>query len=84
MPTKIEPTTEDFQLPEDALCLGPNGWVGEKTQLDIQGAPLQDALEVIWHEQQGLLGFGEMVFYQVNGTQGFIVFHPQEDDEDDA
>ena len=80
MSWRIEQTTEDFTLPEGALCFGPNGWIKEATPIRIEGAEsLESALDIIWREQKGLLGFGEMVFYRIGGLQGFMVFHPEPD-----
>ena len=87
MPRIEQATEQDFALSEGALCLGQMGWTKEPTQLllETRGLTLTEALDVIWHEQQGLLGVGELVFYQVGKrSQGFVVFHPEPDSEDDA
>lgn len=82
MSWRIEKTTEEFTLPDDeALCLGPDGWIKEAAQIHIQGAlSLAEALGTVWDNQKGLLGFGELVFYQVDGFRGFLVFHPSDDE----
>lgn len=83
MSYRIEETTEGFELPDDALCLGPDGWFNEAHQLVIETiGSLDDALAMIWRDQKGILGFGELVFYRVEGFRGFIVFHPAEETEE--
>lgn len=86
MSYRIEQTTvETFSLADEALCLTPDGWIPEASQIQIQGATSMDAaMETIWGDQKGLLGFGEMVFYQIEEFKGFLVFHPSDDDPEEA
>jgi hypothetical protein len=84
---RIERISEGFPLPEGSLCLGANGWTPHTEQLSIHlgnGLTLEQAMDLVWREQQGLLGDGELVFYQLQDEtphpQGYIVFHPADDD----
>jgi hypothetical protein len=82
---RIEHVAEDYTLPEGSLCLGKNGWtkVAEQLAIDTRGVQLVEALDFIWDNQRGLLGYGEMVFCQVANfphPRGFVVFHPEPTD----
>jgi hypothetical protein len=82
---RIERISDGFPLPDGSLCLGANGWTSQPEQLSIHlgDLTLEQAMDLVWREQQGLLGDGELVFYQIqedDAPQGYIVFHPAEDD----
>jgi len=83
---KVENVSEEYTLPEGALCFGPNGWVPLLEQIVIETAipTLSEVLGLIWQEHQGILGVGELVFAQVGDTdgrpKGYLIFQPEEDD----
>lgn len=82
----IEAITEPFTLPEDALCLTPQGWKREAAEIIIQlegPATLDWALKRVWEQHHGLLGAGHLSFKQTaltNGAhpKGYLIFVPSE------
>lgn len=81
----IENVTKPYTLPEDALCLTPQGWQHETHEVVLQFNPpmtLAAALENIWAQQRGLLGVGELHFKQTGDQpypKGYVVFVPESD-----
>lgn len=81
MPT-IESITEDYELGEDDLCLTPTGWIDQKFTVLIQlqgGMTLEQALEALWQQHQGILGSGTLYFKCLERDprpRGYIVFTP--------
>lgn len=83
MTPRIEPATEDYTLPEGALCLSKFGWrYGLLDVVCIQSqlpCSLAQVLDLIQCDHGGLLGQGDLVFKLIEEhpyPKGYLVFLP--------
>lgn len=81
--TIIDHVGPDFQLGESDLCLTPQGWLHElfTVLIELSGMTLEQALEALWQQHQGLLGEGVLSFKLLElapKPRGYIVFTPTE------